>query len=178
MRLSKNLNFSFDIRGDALILIDWANIHSGLRKNKLEMKTSELARYCRSIAPKNTHFYFGTDDHPKSQAFVAECQTLDWNVITKPVKYINGRRKCDFDVEITMTALLAQQNYETLILMSGDGDYAALYEYLLKQGKRVFVVYTRKTVGKEVILLEQNNQGNKSILVNIKRLSITKNSPS
>ena len=59
------------------------------------------------------------------------------------------RRKCDFDVEITRDALNLINEYETLILFSGDGDYFSLTEYLIKKGKKVILVFAPGHKGKE-----------------------------
>lgn len=65
------------------------------------------------------------------------------------------RRKCDFDVEITQDALNMIDNYDTLLLFSGDGDYFALTEDLIKKGKKVILVFAEGHKGKEY-----NNIGN------------------
>jgi uncharacterized LabA/DUF88 family protein len=59
------------------------------------------------------------------------------------------RRKCDFDVEITKDALNMIDDYETLLLFSGDGDYFALTEDLIKKGKKVIIVFAEGHKGKE-----------------------------
>jgi uncharacterized LabA/DUF88 family protein len=60
------------------------------------------------------------------------------------------RRKCDFDVEIARDVFNLSNDFEHLILFSGDGDYAALVEDLtIKKGKRVIVVFAPGHVGKE-----------------------------
>lgn len=59
------------------------------------------------------------------------------------------RRKCDFDVEITRDALNLSSNFKTLLLWSGDGDYAALVEDLLTKGKKVIVIFAPGHKGKE-----------------------------
>jgi len=59
------------------------------------------------------------------------------------------RRKCDFDVEITRDALNMIDDYDTLLLFSGDGDYFALTEDLIKKGKKVILVFAEGHKGKE-----------------------------
>ncbi|MBU4338695.1 NYN domain-containing protein [Patescibacteria group bacterium] len=59
------------------------------------------------------------------------------------------RRKCDFDVEITRDALNMIDSYDTLLLFSGDGDYFALTEDLIKKGKKVILVFAEGHKGKE-----------------------------
>jgi len=59
------------------------------------------------------------------------------------------RRKCDFDVEITRDVLNMINDYDTLLLFSGDGDYFALTEDLIKKGKKVILVFAEGHKGKE-----------------------------
>ncbi|MDD3101780.1 MAG: NYN domain-containing protein [Patescibacteria group bacterium] len=66
------------------------------------------------------------------------------------------RRKCDFDVEITRDALNAQDNYDTLLLFSGDGDYSALTADLIAKGKKVILVFASDHLGKEYREIKSN----------------------
>lgn len=59
------------------------------------------------------------------------------------------RRKCDFDVEISRDIYNNLENFETIIIFSGDGDYAALAEDLILKGKKVIVVFAPGHKGRE-----------------------------
>jgi len=59
------------------------------------------------------------------------------------------RRKCDFDVEITRDVLNMIDNYDTLLLFSGDGDYYSLTMDLIKKCKKVILVFAEGHKGKE-----------------------------
>jgi len=59
------------------------------------------------------------------------------------------RRKCDFDVEISRDVLNMVDDYDILILFSGDGDYFALAEDLIKKNKKVILVFAEGHKGKE-----------------------------
>lgn len=67
----------------------------------------------------------------------------------KNLKEKVSRRKCDFDVEITRDALNLINEYDILILFSGDGDYFSLVEDLIKKGKKVILVFAKGHKGKE-----------------------------
>lgn len=70
------------------------------------------------------------------------------------------RRKCDFDVEITRDILVNINNFDGLILFSGDGDYKAIVEYLLDRKKQVIVVHPFGLRGREYneLLLRETNK--------------------
>lgn len=74
------------------------------------------------------------------------------NHLSEPVM----RRKCDFDVEIARDVFNFSNDFENLILFSGDGDYAALVEDLIiKKGKKIIVVFAKGHIGKEYNSLQE-----------------------
>ena len=55
-------------------------------------------------------------------------------------EFYGGAKKADWDVGITVDAIRISPSVDTIVLMSGDGDFLQLIEYLKNQGKRVEVV--------------------------------------
>lgn len=113
-----------------------------------------------------------------------KCCRVGYEVISKPVKFVKVQvehsrfweilqknvsaevlqkiskepilqRKCDFDVEISKEILLNLDHFETFILFSGDGDYAAVIQEILNRRKRVFVVSPRRSTGREIFELKK-----------------------
>ncbi len=101
--------------------------------------------------------------------------------LLKPVK----RRKCDFDVEIARDVCNLSNSFDTLLLFSGDGDYAALVEDLISKGKKVIVVFAPGHIGREYDPLckelKKNNKGYALFICSVDHLkddiSIIKNIP-
>jgi uncharacterized protein (TIGR00288 family) len=56
------------------------------------------------------------------------------------------------DVELVIDALNHRDNFDTFILMSGDSDFAPLFDELKKRGKRVIVISAKKHVAIELIV--------------------------
>lgn len=50
------------------------------------------------------------------------------------------RRKCNCDVELTIDALDRIDDYDEIILCSGDGDFSRLIRYLKYKGKKAIVI--------------------------------------
>ncbi|MFN4213143.1 MAG: NYN domain-containing protein, partial [Microgenomates group bacterium] len=46
-------------------------------------------------------------------------------------------------------------NYDGFIFFTGDGDFATLYERLIKRKKQIIVVYARNKLGREVWALKK-----------------------
>ncbi|KKS92921.1 MAG: hypothetical protein UV70_C0021G0003 [Parcubacteria group bacterium GW2011_GWA2_43_13] len=85
------------------------------------------------------------------------------------------RRKCDFDVEIARDVFNLSNDFDHLILFSGDGDYAALVEDLtINKGKKVIVVFAPGHKGKEyeklVEQLQEKRLNYRLFLCSAKRL--------
>jgi len=65
------------------------------------------------------------------------------------------RRKCDFDIEIVMDVYRCLQTIDTYILFSGDGDFAPLYNLLIRLKKQVIIIFAHGHLGKEIYQIKQ-----------------------
>jgi len=64
-------------------------------------------------------------------------------------EFYGGAKKADWDVGIVIDAIRTAPGVDVVVLVSGDGDFIALVEYLKNMGKRVEVVaFGRTTSGK------------------------------
>ena len=64
-------------------------------------------------------------------------------------EFYGGMKKADWDVGISIDAVKTAQSVDVVSLVSGDGDFIPLVEYLKNQGKRVEVIaFGRSTSGK------------------------------
>jgi len=52
-------------------------------------------------------------------------------------EYYGGLKKADWDVGIAVDAIKTSNSVDVIVLISGDGDYVPLVEYLQNHGKRV-----------------------------------------
>lgn len=55
-------------------------------------------------------------------------------------EFFGGLKKADWDVGIVVDAVRIAPSVDTIVLISGDGDFIPLVEYLKNQGKRVEVI--------------------------------------
>ncbi len=63
--------------------------------------------------------------------------------------FYGGLKKADWDVGIAVDAIRIAPSVDTIVLVSGDGDFLQLVEYLKNQGKRVEVIaFSHTTSGK------------------------------
>lgn len=55
-------------------------------------------------------------------------------------EYYGGLKKADWDVGIAVDAIKTSSSVDAIVLVSGDGDYVPLVDYLKNHGKRVEVM--------------------------------------
>ncbi len=55
-------------------------------------------------------------------------------------EFYGGMKKADWDVGIAVDAIKTADGVDTIVLVSGDGDFVPLIEYLKNQGKRTEVI--------------------------------------
>lgn len=65
--------------------------------------------------------------------------------------FFGGAKKADWDVGITVDAIRLSPSLDAVILVSGDGDFVPLVEYLRNQGKQVEVMAFRGTSSAKLI---------------------------
>jgi len=156
-----NEKFKFILKEKTAIFVDWANIYGWKKSLKKEVDPKKLYKYLKKYKEiKSINFYFGTDNNAKSISFLKIISKIGFEVITKPVKYITiaiinnqkvFRRKCDFDMEISIDVHRAiKDDYKSFIFLSGDGDFEPLYKLLIQLNKQVIVIYAHGHLGKEI----------------------------
>ena len=85
--------------------------------------------------------YVISTEKGEEQAFFEALYNLGIETREKPLQtFYGGEKKGDWDVGITVDAIRLSPSLDTIILVSGDGDYLPLVEYLQNQGKQVEVV--------------------------------------
>jgi uncharacterized protein (TIGR00288 family) len=65
-------------------------------------------------------------------------------------EFYGGLKKADWDVGITIDAVKTAPNVDTIVLVSGDGDFVQLVEYLKYQGKRVEVIAFGRSASQKI----------------------------
>lgn len=97
---------------------------------------------------------FTSDSHQKFRYFLKK--GLDFKLVTKPLKEYNDHtsevphRKANFDVEIAVDSTFTLDNFDTLILFSGDCDFEYLIKFLRGKGKIVVGFSRSGHVAKEL----------------------------
>lgn len=64
--------------------------------------------------------------------------------------YYGGLKKADWDVGMTIDAVRLASGLDTIVLVTGDGDFVPLVEYLKNQGRQVEVIAFGKSTSAEL----------------------------
>lgn len=64
--------------------------------------------------------------------------------------YFGGLKKADWDVGMTVDAVRLANGLDTIVLVTGDGDFVPLVEYLKNQGRQVEVIAFGKSTSAEL----------------------------
>ncbi|MBI5405796.1 NYN domain-containing protein [Candidatus Kaiserbacteria bacterium] len=146
------------LKGKTAVFIDAANIFYSQKTLKWRIDYEKLSSYLHKEADiTGIYYYTGmVGVLEKQKAFVSKLQMLGYRVTTKEVKFIKVAGSPDIpkgnlDVELALDAFRLKDNFETLILFSGDSDFAYLLDLLKQKGKYVIVVSMRGHISRELL---------------------------
>ena len=153
------------LKGKTIILIDWANMYAQQRKLGWQIDVKKMYQYLNTYQEiQRIIFFHGTDNESeKSILFLKQCESIGYEIITKPVKYIRNKdgstfRKCDFDIEISKEMFLGVDTYDHFVLFSGDGDFKCPIEYILEKEKYTTVISGSFALGKEIKIIKEQQK--------------------
>lgn len=107
-------------------------------------------------AVSNIGFYTAAFDSEDHKRFLMLLEKLGFRVVSKPLKIYRDHtddhphRKANFDVEISVDAMLRRDTFDTIILFSGDCDFTYLLDTLRGIGKKVVLFSCKGHVAKEL----------------------------
>ncbi len=146
------------VKGRVFVFIDAANILYSQQTLGWRVDYKKLKEYFeKECNLKAIYFYTGrVGENNKQNSFIKKLEGLGYIVKAKEVKRIKISKdayewKGNLDVELTIDVLANLANFDTLILMSGDSDFAALLDTVKMREKRVLVMSTKGHVSKELL---------------------------
>lgn len=87
------------------------------------------------------------------------------------------KSKCDFDVEITTEIMKHFDNMQTVILFSGDGDFAYPIAECLNHSKKAYIVSHRSSIGKEIWNFKKKNPKLYPCIIQLEKMVYLKKFP-
>ncbi len=146
------------IAGRVYVFIDAANILYSQQSLGWRVDYKKLKEYFATECQLGAIYFFTgrVGDNQKQNSFLKKLANLGYQVKAKEVKRIkisenNYEWKGNLDVELTIGVLANLANFDTLILMSGDSDFASLLDEVKIHKKRVIVMSTKGHIAKELL---------------------------
>ena len=91
-------------------------------------------------------------DIKEEKNFFEALEKIGYEVKAKDLQtFIGGAKKGDWDVGIAMDTIRMAPKLDTVVLVSGDGDFKDLVEYLKASGCRVEIMAFKKTASSRLI---------------------------
>lgn len=111
-----------------------------------------------------TRYYTGVKiNDEKMKKFLLRLREAGIKTVTKPLKPIKDKNgnlffKSNCDVEMAVDILLAVNDFDILVLFSGDSDFVYLIKTLQKHFQKQVIVYSsRKTIAWEMRLVSDKH---------------------
>ncbi|EKD58480.1 MAG: hypothetical protein ACD_56C00116G0013 [uncultured bacterium] len=153
-----------------MVIVDYGNVEKWKYSLDWKVGLKELGQLVKNFSKEKVflrRFYYGSDygKNDNSQVLVGWSRSVierarmnAFEIITKRVKYIHDsnnktgfEKKCDLDVEMAIDLVKERDNYDTIILFSGDGDLMYAVKYLHDEYEKICYVFgARDHVGREV----------------------------
>lgn len=159
----------------SIVVIDFSNVIHWQNDLGWEIGIKELKNLIKHFTFGKKflrRFYYGSDYGKKDNSFVLtpwsktvieKAKMNNFELCTKRVKYIKDKnykegyvKKCDLDVEMAIDLVKERDNYDKIILFSGDGDLSYVLKYLKNDfNKTSYVFAARNHLGKELVDCEK-----------------------
>ena len=93
--------------------------------------------------------------HLQRVRFYLKLQTFGYELYLKPVKLYEQddgttRRKANCDVEMAFYLMKEKENFDRVIVLSGDGDFLPVLKYLRRNGKEVIILARGPRTAREI----------------------------
>lgn len=127
------------------VFIDGANLWHCIKANKWKLDYHRLKWFFYGRGDVKDIFYF-TPVMPHLEPFLEVLDKMGYKIIKKPIKVFRARNKDgireikhkgNLDVEMAITIIKNINNYDEVILVTGDSDFECVLDELKSSGKNI-----------------------------------------
>ena len=125
------------------IFIDHANLECAAQALNFSVDYQALPHILKGDGSLMGTWLYGASrrNYNRQKSFYNFLRNNEYTVFTKEVvDRADGSSKANVDIELALDAHRLADNFDTLVLISGDGDFVRLVEELKQKGKKVEVV--------------------------------------
>ena len=126
--------------GTIYAFIDSQNLNLGVKSLGWKLDWRKLRQYLRNkYGVTKAYLFIGY--LPGNEALYTSMQMMDYLVILKPTMGLpSGNVKGNVDAELVLHTMIEYDNYNKAIIISGDGDFFCLIEYLIRKQKLLHLI--------------------------------------
>ena len=142
------------------VFIDATNIIYGTSYYGWKMDFKKLYKYLITRYKAKVIYYYARVDNSniKQLHFYEKLTDFGYKLRLVPVKkFSDGHKKADVDSRMTFEMMKMDKKFDKTVIMTGDGDYYWVLEYLLKNKKMVKLISHNKNTAQELKKLFGNN---------------------
>jgi len=124
--------------------IDSQNLNLGVRSQGWQFDFRKFRQYLRNkYGVTSAYLFIGYK--PGNEVLYANLQKMGYLVILKPTMELPDKSvKGNVDAELVLHAMIQFENYDKAIIVSGDGDFFCLVEYLESKNKLLHILTPNK----------------------------------
>jgi len=120
--------------------IDSQNLNLGIRDLGWELDFKKFYKYLKEKY-STTKAYIFIGYIPGNETLYTKLQNMGYICIFKPTLELKGGKiKGNVDAELILHTMIQYKNFDKAIVVSGDGDFYCLVEYLLNENKLEIVL--------------------------------------
>jgi uncharacterized LabA/DUF88 family protein len=148
------------VKGKVYVFIDASNIYHSFKKLGWKIDFKRLKKYFEENVELVKIYYYTAynPEYSPQRKFLDFLEIIGYTVRKKKIKLIKDEdieggsfHKGDLDVELTIDAVHNRDDFQTLILFSGDSDFEALLKYMRAYNKNCIVISTKDHISIELI---------------------------
>ena len=149
------------VKGKTAVFIDASNIYFSEKTLGWRIDFQKLLEYFQQNTDLWRISFYGTlnPENERERRFHDFLEMIGYIVRHKKIKFIRdandirrgGHHKGNMDVDLTIDAVDLKNEYDSFILLSGDGDFEPLLKYMKIHKKRCIIISTKKHVSIELI---------------------------
>jgi uncharacterized LabA/DUF88 family protein len=142
------------VKNRIAMFIDGSNLYHSAKELGYEINYQDFFDWFQDAnSVCQAFFYTGIDSSNQQQKqFLYRLESYGYQIISKEVvKRFNGSKKANLDVELALDLVNKANDYDTAILVSGDGDFSEAIKQVKALNKRVEVISFRSTTSQRLI---------------------------
>lgn len=148
--------------------IDGQNLYSGVLALGWKLDFTQFRQYLRDTYNVSKAFLF-IGYKEDQQELYDQLEYQGYTLVFKPtITYKDGLTKGNVDADLVLNAMIEYDNYKKAVIVTGDGDFYCLIDYLRNQNKLAQVLIPNERLYST--LFEQIDEGSRKYFTFINRL--------